>query len=594
MRFLVAMDARAVAVRGDAAEILGDWGTARIEAPGVRRLLGDRDALAERVPADLLRAPSPFVEPTSSRQGGTPSYQPLVLFAAHAAGAIPAGGSLVVSDRNAAWFVPAEQASAFLAWRVFHADIREFFQRAVGAEVYVPLSDAPTRVAAAGRSGRGLRRSMRPGATPWRQMPVGRRTAWPATITSGPGWSAAARAPWPAFGLVRDVASASWQGLGHWAKTSAASLWQDGPNGGGHDWSDQATAMRKATVEAIERSVSAYLPGERRTYSDTEPTDIGLAEVLSGTRFQRRLSAFPVLPVREMVPEGEALRVQPDERWLPAELVRYPIPGRSPCLSSNSSGVAAGPSYGAAVMSAIYELSERDSVMAAWLHRLSPPQIAVGPDDGRAGAAAAAIRKAMPGAALTISDISFGKPFPHVLALLRSDNGKRTTLSVGASAAGTWQEAVSKALSEVASKLISSRGQTPTSTPARKAVVTVADHLRYFCRPDRADALAFLEAGRQVSFGTLRDPAPATPGSLAHTFTRAVGGRLYLADLTTTGTVAGYGVRVVRVLSEGAIPVWFGKNAALPLKKARATDRSRFLPWAVVDATEPDFLHFFD
>ncbi|MBI5595757.1 MAG: YcaO-like family protein [Elusimicrobia bacterium] len=341
-------------------------------------------------------------------------------------------------------------------------------------------------------------------------------------------------------------------------------LFQDGkPLSAGFDVADPAAARVRAEAEAVERGASQYLDGDRERRGRLSADEAALANAVAGAAVFRAGGLLPVYPATGL---GSAAgrRVR-----FPSDLVLYPGTGRAG-YQATSSGVAAGRDWASAATGALLELTERDSLMLAWASREPLPRFVPRGEAARLAASLAARF----GGELTVLDATRGKGIPHVLAVLRTGDGRVWS---GAAAHFCAERAALKALSEVAGS-IAFVGRPPRDMTDEGEVRSVSDHADWYSQRGRASHLDAMLAGPR-SDGP-EDAAGSTVPWLVERLETAVGGSYYLADLTTAYAAA-RGITVVRALSTDLVPIWFGSGAVLPVDKRRLGVR-------------PAFLHFFN
>jgi ribosomal protein S12 methylthiotransferase accessory factor len=303
---------------------------------------------------------------------------------------------------------------------------------------------------------------------------------------------------------------------------------------------DADSARLAALAEALERHAATRCP--------LETVDDGprwtLDEFTLHSPDQQAHQDFPYPGYRNPVyttawtlPDNEPVGV-------PAGLIsldgRYGLP-------ATSSGLAAGPSPTAALVSAISEIVERDALTTVWLHGLGPDRIAI-PDH-----LADPVRAL--GGEITAFDLTPAySPYPvaAIAGTLPVQGRLRPTLGLACRA--TWQEALEKAWIEWCQGTVFIRVRLAENDIARMRPDEVTDfdrHAVYYTGAIDTWADLPLWTG-----GSAEPPADATePGlrSLVGALTSA-GIRLAYRDLTTP-ELSAVGLHCVRALSPDLIPL---------------------------------------
>ena len=310
---------------------------------------------------------------------------------------------------------------------------------------------------------------------------------------------------------------------------------------GGAGW--DATSARAAAIgELLERTgwgvaIQTAVP---RTELPADETCWPFAEFHLHTTEQRRSAGFPLAvayATDSYVRYWDLLTNEPVH--VPEALVA----GGHTSLAT-SSGLAAGPTRGHALLRAVQELVERDALMTTWLYGVAARRIPT-PEVVR--------RVTDPlHADVTVLDITPAySPHPVIVVAGSSLADGMLRCGVGLSCRASAEEAAAKATLEWA-QAITFTGWTARSVsgPVNPATVrSFDDHARYYTlRPDHWAELPWFT-------GPDAAPPPGAPdGTPIEQLRHLVGAlttagvRLAYRDLTTVDT-AGCGVKVVRVVS---------------------------------------------
>lgn len=253
-------------------------------------------------------------------------------------------------------------------------------------------------------------------------------------------------------------------------------------------------------------------------------------------------------------------------RLVPAALVYlgYEEDGDEAAIGSNAStGLAAGLTREAAILSGLYEVIERDAFALSWLFQRARCRVRV--DDGELAARlATAFATGRADVSLELFDLSCDLPVPALLAVLRRPAEFGPAFCVGAAARLNARDAVRKALLELGQGLpylrvlrAESKGWTPREDFSN---VSSFDHhlMLYNMRPDMAaTALEFYRSAPEEPLSRL---AQSATGRLKGDIERCLellagaGHEVIVVDLTTPDLQEA-GFTVVRVLVPGLVPL---------------------------------------
>ena len=280
--------------------------------------------------------------------------------------------------------------------------------------------------------------------------------------------------------------------------------------------------------------------------------------------------ALPYAPYSEETElrwvRGRSL-VHGDEVWVPAIMVFMEYQVHSPqefLVPVTSNGLAAGPTLADAVLSAIYEVAERDAAMIAWLNRLPGRRYdaALHPDPAVRQLAKSYRRR---GVDLALFEMPTDHPIAVFMGIAFQKGGyggPYATVGLGASL-DPLSAARSAAL-EVAQVRPAFRERCRTHDAARIAelvadpstVKTLEDHALLYADPAMAFAFEFLEGGKaDWPDGRVASTSAALSEVLDHF--RATGQDVLYVNLTPRD-LEPLGLFTVRALLPGFQPIWFG------------------------------------
>lgn len=342
--------------------------------------------------------------------------------------------------------------------------------------------------------------------------------------------------------------------------------------GGG--WSAVAASARAAALgEAVERRCAGTVDETRLVRATAaelgrEALDPGRIRLFQPSQVEGTALVLPDRSTSLRWLRGVRL---PDRQpaWLPAQLVHLaPLPAEAdggvdePLLTlPTSNGLACGPTFERAALSALLELVERDAFTLTWAGRLSLPRLEW---QGNAELEEfAATRLAPTGLRYAAIDLSPFLGVPVVLGVVSPPAGRPGPTAVGAAASATAAEATRRALAEAFAAFAAARAFVRTRGDRSFAddgsdLDAFDDRVLFYADPKRAGALAFLTAcAERRHVGEVPRLAGSTPaGQLAELCARiaARGGTAYAADLTTVD-VADAGLHVVRALCPELCPL---------------------------------------
>ncbi|MFI7061503.1 TOMM precursor leader peptide-binding protein [Kribbella sp. NPDC050124] len=336
----------------------------------------------------------------------------------------------------------------------------------------------------------------------------------------------------------------------------------------GKGWTRRA-ARDTAIGEALERYAAMTWQPERRltsTYDGLDrpglhPRDL----VLFADHQYDDLPYEPWRPETELEWVPAQSLVTGQEVWIP--LLATHLAYRSPAalFPATSNGFAAGLDRDSATLRALLEVVERDAFAIAWTHRLPGRCVAAAdvPDEVVQGIASTHARR---GVELTVHLLPTDTTATAVLAVAWSDRAPAAV--IGTAAAMDPVAAARSAVLEVAQvrPLLRSRLRLP-AVRARMAelaavpgkVATLDDHDLLYAAPAAVDGLRFLWDNPRMPWP---DTSPDDESLTALVQSLAAVAPDVLAVDVTPPDVEAVGVRVVRGLVPGFVPIWFGANQA--------------------------------
>ncbi len=328
----------------------------------------------------------------------------------------------------------------------------------------------------------------------------------------------------------------------------------------------RAASRAAAIAEAVERYAGAAWPA---VDLPLRPAGSLGAAAVGPDRFtfflpeQLATPSFPFVPFTSGTPirwvEGFGV---PDCEpvLLPAQLVFLGRPpSDEPLITyATSSGLACGATPEEAILAGVLELVERDAFMIAWANRLSLPLL----DWAEDAELAQVDRLYFAPTGLRYAAVDAGCFFgiPVAFGVVHGPAGDDGRYGLGAAAAVTIQEAVSKALAEAfwVQQGLRDLVRGATDIPRVEEIRDFDDHLRFYSEPSNLRLAAFLDASDDRS---PTGDVPSLAGDDVRALIRATAAKLaargvslYAADVTTPD-IREVGLSVVRVLSPELCPL---------------------------------------
>jgi ribosomal protein S12 methylthiotransferase accessory factor len=326
--------------------------------------------------------------------------------------------------------------------------------------------------------------------------------------------------------------------------------------GSSHVRADRARAA--SLGEAIERYSATYVPDGLPVASAGELGARAVApESFALFHERQHVAGFPFArytrSIRLSFVEGFSL-ADGRQALLPAQLVYLRRDhGEQPIGYSTSNGLACGPTFAEAVLAALLEVVERDAMMLVWANRLSLPRL-TWLDDPPIRALDERVF-APTGLRYTVIDAGAFFGVPATIALVHGADGDQAAIGVGAGCAPTIGDAWRTSLAEAFAVHRWLRGLLADAPPVIERVEDVhslEEHTLFLGTPDRAGALAFLEASRRERSTTdVPDLPGSAPGELVAEIVRRLGARsvsAYAVDVTSPDVEA-LGLKVARVVA---------------------------------------------
>ena len=345
-------------------------------------------------------------------------------------------------------------------------------------------------------------------------------------------------------------------------------------SGKGWTWQE---ARESALGEAVERYAAMTWQPERRltsTYDGLDRPGLHPRDLVLFADHQ-----YDAVPYQRWRPETELewvpaqSLVTGDEVWIPllATHLGYRPPTAAALFPSTSNGFAAGPDWPDATLRALLEVIERDAFAIAWSHRLPGRCVAAAdvPDEQTRTIAAAHARR---GVELVVHLLPTDTSTSVALAIAWSDRAPAAV--IGAAAALEPIAAARSAVLEVMQvrpmlrtrlRRSAVRARVADLASAPSKVTSLDDHDLVYADPAAAAAgMRFLREAPQEpwpdSVPSLLAQGNDSLGSLTRSLAEVAPD--VLAVDVTPPDIAGLGVRVVRGVVPGFVPIWFGAGQA--------------------------------
>jgi ribosomal protein S12 methylthiotransferase accessory factor len=340
-----------------------------------------------------------------------------------------------------------------------------------------------------------------------------------------------------------------------------------------------AEAQASALGEAVEWYAASCIPTEHLLYSTCQALDVPSLNPADLVLYRpEQYAEVPYAPYTDTTilgwVEGHSL-LTGSTVLVPAVAVFLGYLPRAPeewICPSTSTGLAAGPTLAEAMLSALYEVLERDAFIVTWMNRLPAERVppATHPDPELVDLCEAYARR---GVELRLYHLAVDHPCHVFLSLAVQDGGDGWPAAVaGLGADLDPARAASKAIMEAGQ--VRSSLRTQVRDPATRArierlvadprlVATIDDHALLYAHPGAAGAFAFLERSPEIVVDWTMPNSSATDRlrRLAEHF-RTHGGDVLYYDVTASD-LEEFGLRTVRVIVPGFQPLHFGRQPRL-------------------------------
>ena len=344
----------------------------------------------------------------------------------------------------------------------------------------------------------------------------------------------------------------------------------------GKGWTRQQ-ARDGALGEALERYAAMTWQPERRisaTYDGLDRPGLHPRDLVLFADHQYNTVPFqPWRPETELEWVPAQSLVTGGEVWIPllATHLDYQPPAAAALFPATSNGFAAGPDRAGATLRALFEVVERDAFAIAWSHRL-PGRCVVAADVPDEQTRAIAASYARRGIEFVVHLLPSDTLAAVVLAVAWSDRAPAAVIGLGAAldpvaAARSAVLEVAQVRPALRARLrqpdVRARVAELVAAPAK--VATLDDHDLLYADPEAAIAgMRFLREAPREPWPDLATPLVAEGNDDLAVLTQSlaeVAPDVLAVDVTPPDVVS-LGVRVVRGVVPGFVPIWFGADKA--------------------------------
>ena len=341
-------------------------------------------------------------------------------------------------------------------------------------------------------------------------------------------------------------------------------------NGGGSF--NRSQALMSGIAETVERYSAAYVPESGLTHAPyaqlsgwaLNPVDFALF-----SERQLKEDNFPYVPFGENI--STAWTVGLDLKrgmpvYVPAQLVylNRHFGDCAPIGYATSNGLACGPNYTEAAVSALLECAERDAVMIAWNAGLSMPKIDLSSDSRVADLVARLF--APTGLNFVALDLTSLNKVPTSLAVVWSHDTEKQQLSVGAASRSNLSDACIEALLEAfhcsayCRQLIRDHGAISSIRDLDSDVVTLEDHVRFYGSAEHIKCASFLLASSETTDLRETESLDANnPANLLQSIVNKLASQTEISIVDVTSPdIYGQGLSVIKAVCPSLIPLGVG------------------------------------
>lgn len=341
-------------------------------------------------------------------------------------------------------------------------------------------------------------------------------------------------------------------------------------NGGGAF--DRTQALISGIAETVERYSAAYVPENAlvsSSYDELPGPGLHPADFALFAAHQYEQEGFPYVPFTDSTTTswtvGLNLRTgQPT--YVPAQVVylNRHIDRGARIAYATSNGLACGPDYSEAAVSALLECAERDAVMITWNAGLAMPHIDLESDPRVKALVDRHFRPT--GVNFGALDLTAINGVPTSLAVVWSHDTDNQLLSVGAASRATLADACVEALLEAfhctayCRSLIRDEGVIASSADVSSSILTLEDHVRFYGTADHI-AKAWFLLGSSERTDLSRAPAlpSETPSELLASIVDTLDSDIdcALVDVTSPD-IRDSGLSIVKAVCPQLIPLGVG------------------------------------
>ncbi|WP_165781352.1 YcaO-like family protein [Streptosporangium minutum] len=332
----------------------------------------------------------------------------------------------------------------------------------------------------------------------------------------------------------------------------------------------EETARLTATVEAIERYSSCLWDPEQFLWASARSLGDEALDLNRVPRCSESELAAPACPLVAPDPDAPMRWIRGvdlasgEPRWLPAVMVYLHIPVMSRgerFWLPISTGTAAHFDYDSALLGAVLECVERDSIALTWLQRLALPKIEIDVSDPVLDQALEVSSRS--GLKTVFFDATTDLGIPTVYSVDIDPQATKVRTYVMCATELDPRRAVAKVMRESSSGRLAMQYQKPDDKPLDD-YIDVFDGAVHMAAAEREHVFDFLLDSPHRR--RLSDMIPAIPDSPAERLSWVVrklqdaGCTVYAVDITSDEARA-TGLRVVRVIVPELVPLSFAYRA---------------------------------
>jgi ribosomal protein S12 methylthiotransferase accessory factor len=361
-------------------------------------------------------------------------------------------------------------------------------------------------------------------------------------------------------------------------------------------------SKRKSIFEAIERYSAAAISEHKIFYKPVNSVFDESSKIIGyvprkDNKFLTEIDdkeLYPCVRVKKLLTNKDGIKII--KEFLPVDLIFYKVNRtiERRFYFSNSSGCAAHIDQHKAFEKALFELLERDSIMLAWINKLSLPIIDKKSLPEEIKNLIYEIEKETQ-KEIFLLDASLDKEFPVIISCSYDKNKKFPFFHMGSSCEKSLYKAIKHSIMELISFLGFIKYKTYPSSlffTKKQKIIRPEDHSSFYHDPKYGKNVEYFRKGEIVKYNDLCKKFNLRRRSINEILLK-IGGNFYIANISCNYAKT-QNIKVVRVLSTKLVPIWFG-NICLPFEKERIQEIKNRFKYYIKDSyrSVPKFLHPF-